>query len=203
MGIVDRRTIPMTPNYYRWWDNFLETAFEYRGPGAVLFLVEDCDDDLSCRFKFSLTAEVYTDSPNGRYTTSVVSGIVPLVLPNSEADEAYNTGVKVNGNQRVNIGVFNFGEDSCSIRADVYDTFGEVVQTVKFEADPFTWQQKSIPAESHQREHPLAHFRNIGSPRLARYPPCQGTKAVFHGRCSPQARESNRRSRTACLVCPV
>lgn len=61
---------------------------------------------INAPYKFSVTAEVYRDSPNGRYTTTVVNGIVPLV---DSGPSAYSAGITVGQDQRVNVGVFNLG----------------------------------------------------------------------------------------------
>lgn len=136
-GIVDRRTINMTPRYYRWYDNFLEQVFGYTGAGAIILVAGDLAslDNLDVENsteKFSVTVEVYSDSPNGRYSTPVVNGIIPLV---DLGTVAWNTGISVNSRQRVNIGVFNSGADTSTITAYVYDTSGTVVQTVRFTAE--------------------------------------------------------------------
>lgn len=142
-GLTKNATIPMRPNEYKWWENFLETVFSYRGAGALI-LASDLEGDLvSSPFKFSVTAEVYTDSPGGgRYTTPVVSGIIPLV---DLGTEAFSSGISVNDKQRVNIGIFNSAPDEAStVTAKVHDSSGSVVETVRFKANGFTWQQKSM-----------------------------------------------------------
>lgn len=143
-GIKDSRNITMQPRQYRFWDNFLDDMFGYRGTGAIVLVSEDAlgsEDIINSPQKFSVTAEVYTDSPNGRYTTTVVNGIIPLI---DEGTEAFNTAISVNSNQRINIGVFNAGDNASSIRARVYDQSETLVQTIRFEAEGFTWHQKSV-----------------------------------------------------------
>ncbi len=146
-GPVSQRTLFMRPNQYRWWDNFLEAMFNDSGAGAVVFLSDenidfnDSDAFERSRFKFSLTADVYTDSPNGRYSTTVVNGIVPLI---DAGNLAFNAGISVNANQRTNLGAFNLSENPSSIQARVFDSFGRIVGVIRFEMNPFSWQQKPI-----------------------------------------------------------
>lgn len=147
-GIVSDRSISMSPNQYLSYDNFLQDIFDYEGAGAVVLLAEisslnPSDPDLlgNAPFKFSVTAEVYSDSPNGRYTTTVVNGIVPLV---DTGTEAYSAGITVSPDQRLNVGVFNFGDATSSIQAVVHDSSGMVVQTIHFTAGAFSWQQKNV-----------------------------------------------------------
>ena len=139
-GIEDSRSITMQPRQYRFWDNFLDAIFGYRGTAAIVLVSEDALESNSPQ-KFSVTAEVYTDSPNGRYTTTVVNGIIPLV---DQGTEAFNTAISVNRDRRVNIGVFNAGDSASSIRARVHDQSGTLIQTIRFEAEEFTWHQKSV-----------------------------------------------------------
>ncbi len=147
-GIVSERSISMSPNQYLSYDNFLQDVFNYEGAGAVILLAEISslnlnDPDLigNAPFKFSVTAEVYSDSPNGRYTTTVVNGIVPLV---DAGPEAYSAGVTAGPDQRVNVGVFNFGDSTTSVQAVVHDSSGMVVQTIHFTVGAFSWQQKNV-----------------------------------------------------------
>ena len=135
-GPISQKDIAIDSGEYRVWDNFLGEVFDYRGGGAVLLVAPDEDD------KFYTTAEVYTDSPNGRFSTTVVNGIVPLFLRGKEPE--YNPGISVNQNRRTNIGVFNISNDPSSIEAKVHDASGMLVQTIGFELKGSAWQQKTI-----------------------------------------------------------
>ncbi len=137
-GEVGRRAISMDGNTYRGYDNFLEEVFNYRGGGGIWLSAPDRED------AFHVTAEVYTDSPNGRFSTTVVNGIVPEY---SEGDETnYNVGIFVNRDRRTNIGVLNWAEEPSSITAKVFDSHGMQIQTLSFELAAEAWQQKSISA---------------------------------------------------------
>lgn len=91
-GFVDSTTIPLEPNTSRIWDNFLGDVFDYSSNGAVVFYSFGLDDaNQGCSISsdeptaeegacgsprfFSVTAEIYTDSPGGRIKTMVVNGV--------------------------------------------------------------------------------------------------------------------------------
>ena len=139
-GEVSRQVIQLEPREYRSWDNFLEQVFSYRGNGAVIVSAGAFNEMLTDNRQFSLTAEVYTDSPNGRFTTTVVNGILPS--SNIVVEEAFHSGITVNEDQRVNIGVFDVDQFSESITARVYDATGAEVQRIDFHGN--VWDQKSI-----------------------------------------------------------
>lgn len=152
-GIVEQRTYRISAKRFYVLDNFLERAFGYSGNGAVVLLADlnldindpgsfDPDRFVNSPHKFSTTAEVYTDSPNGRFSTTVVNGIVPLV---DERTSASHVGITVNQNQRVNLGAFNLSENSNTIRAEVWDSSSRsLLEVIEFHMRPFSWQQKPI-----------------------------------------------------------
>lgn len=137
-GLVRRSEIPMDPQTYRIWDNFLEDVFNYRGGGGIWLRAPEEDD------RFYATAEVYTDSPNGRFSTTVVNGIFPVYSDGHDSN--YNVGISVNAIRRTNIGVLNWDTEPSFIEANVFDDEGTLVQTIEFELEPEAWQQKSIRA---------------------------------------------------------
>ena len=108
------------------------------GSGAVWLSAPDEEN------RFYLSAEVYTDSPNGRFSTTVVNGILPVFVPGREPE--YNYGISVNESRRTNIGVWNWEMEASSIEAEVFDASGTLVQTITFELNEQAWQQKSISA---------------------------------------------------------
>ena len=137
-GQARSKDISMAAYEYRVWDNFLEEVFDYRGSGGILLAAPELDD------RFYVTAEVYTDSPNGRFSTTVVNGIDPLAAVGYESN--YNVGINVSASRRTNIGVLNGEMAPSSIEARVYDGYGTLVQTIRFDLDDEAWQQKSISA---------------------------------------------------------
>ena len=134
-GLVSREEIEVNPQSYTVWGNFLETIFNYRGSGGIWLRAPEEDD------RFYVTAEVYTDSPNGRFSTTVVNGIYPRFSDGYESN--YSVGIFVNQSRRTNIGVLNWGVEPSTIEVRVYDD-GMLVQTIPFELESEAWQQKSI-----------------------------------------------------------
>ena len=135
-GPVSQREIAVDASEYLVWDNFLGEVFDYTGGGAV-WLKAPAEDD-----QFYMTAEVYTDSPNGRFSTTVVSGIVPKFVTSSNPD--FNVGISVNRNRRTNIGVWNWEAIPSSVEAKVFDASGTLLETVRFQLKGEAWQQKTI-----------------------------------------------------------
>lgn len=138
-GRVGRRTIAMKANSFNVYENFLDEVFSYRGAGAVSLLAEEQEHE------FAVTAEVYTESDSGRYSTTVLNGLMPLLEPSSKG-EHFSAGVTVDSNTRVNIGVFNLLAADATVRAHVYDGSNNRVQTIRFDVAGETWQQKSLSA---------------------------------------------------------
>ncbi|MCY3756520.1 MAG: hypothetical protein OXG96_02245 [Acidobacteria bacterium] len=147
-GIVGQESIPLSANQYRSYDNFLQDVFNFRGAGAVVLAgdinslsLDEADLINDAPYKFSVTAEVYSDSPNGRYTTTVVNGIVPLV---DSGPRAFSAGITVGQDRRVNVGVFNLGVSTIPVKAIVHDSSGFVTQTIDFSVGALSWQQKTV-----------------------------------------------------------
>ena len=137
-GRASEKEISMKVNEYRVWDNFLAEVFNYQGSGAVWLWAPETDD------RFYVTAEVYTDSPNGRFSTAVVNGID--LRHSFSAERQYNVGINVNANRRTNIGVLNWDQTPSSIEAKVYDGQGTLVQTIRFDLPSEAWRQQSVAA---------------------------------------------------------
>ncbi len=148
-GEVGSKSIHMESGKYRVYDNFLDEVFNYRGAGAVEFDSWFDPEDGSSDYKYSVTAEVYVDSPNGRYTTVVMNGEGEELLGYfiDEDDRAFNPGITVNSGQRANIGIFNDGFGSALVHARVSDGLGNHVQTVEFDVPRNTWDQKAITTQ--------------------------------------------------------
>ncbi len=157
-GYVDDKAISMPANGFHSWDNFLKDIFGYEGNGAVVLASETdflngggiAGGDIAVAIsasQFAVTAEVYTDSRNGRYTTSVVNGVPPEI---DEGDRAFNAGISVSQSQRVNLGVFNFGRSRSKVTAVVDDGMGTLLETIEFNVEPLTWAQKpvTVPVEN-------------------------------------------------------
>ena len=134
-GLVSRRTYSMEANHYRVWGNFLSDFFDYGGAGAVEF---------SGNAAFTVSAEVYTTSSQGKYTTVVHNGPSPLTPYSSWAENV--GGITVNSSTRTNAGVFNNSNQRQTVTARVYYGGEDPDQTLTFSLPPKGWAQKSVSA---------------------------------------------------------
>ena len=137
-GQVAQRTINMAPGQVRNYDNFLEQIFAYAGAGSVVFDSWNVPNG-SPLYEFIVSAEVYTDSPNGRFTTVVTSGA--LLDSISNFSEAFSLGLSVDDSRRTNIGAFNDSNSANAINADLYDASGNLLNTVPLNLNPKSWSQ--------------------------------------------------------------
>ncbi|MEW5977783.1 MAG: hypothetical protein AB1898_18470 [Acidobacteriota bacterium] len=141
-GLVAKKTIQMTAGQIRNYENFLEEVFTFGGAGTVNF------DSLSLaggstNFSFFASAEVYIESPNGRFTTVVSSG--PPLDPVSPSTSAYSMGITVNSNTRTNIGCFNTSFSTNVINAELYDSSGKLLTTHTLTLGGGSWGQVPLP----------------------------------------------------------
>ncbi len=135
-GLVERRTRSIEANHFLVWNNFLDDFFDYRGAGAVEF---------SGNAPFTVSAEVYTTSPQGTFTTVVHNGPTPLTPRSSWATNV--GGITVNSSTRTNAGVFNYSNRRQTVTASVYYSGAEEPdETIMFSLPPKGWAQKSVSA---------------------------------------------------------
>ena len=105
-------------------------------PGAVEF---------SGNAPFTVSAEVYTTSPQGTFTTVVHNGPTPLTPRSSWATNV--GGITVNSSTRTNAGVFNYSNRRQTVTASVYYSGAEEPdETIMFSLPPKGWAQKSVSA---------------------------------------------------------
>ena len=137
-GLVAQRSRLIEANAYWTWSNFLADLFDYEGAGAVEF---------SGNVPFTVSAEVYTTSAGGKYTTVVHNGPVPLT---PYSTRAWSAGVvTVNEATRTNAGVFNSAHRTQTVTARVYypgNDSGDPDQTLFFSLPPKGWAQTRVSA---------------------------------------------------------
>ena len=143
-GLVDTRQIDLPANSFKVWDDFLGTAFGYSGAGGVEFDSWLIPVGGMETFEFFVTAEVYADSPNGRFKTVVLNGIQPQTLTGLR--RATSIGLNVNANERTNLGVLNDASATANVRAEVYNSTGQLVETLIFTIPPKGWAQQPVTA---------------------------------------------------------
>lgn len=138
-GEVGKRTIEVLPAQQLTWDNFLAEVFEYQGAGAVRF---SSVVDFNIDNVFIVLAEVYTESPHGRYKTVVSTG-----GGNASASgqcDSYGIGVTVTAAARTNLGFFNAGTEDVEVASQVRDGKGALLDTVRTTARAKAWTQVPI-----------------------------------------------------------
>lgn len=143
-GVVDTRTITLPANNSRLWDDFLGEVFNYYGAGGVEFDSWFIPPGGSSDFDFFVTAEVYTESPNGRYKTMVVNGMRPDSFTGSW--RTTSVGISANANERTNLGVLNDSSSTASVQAAVYNSSGQLLEIVSFSVPGHGWAQKPVTA---------------------------------------------------------
>ena len=144
-GLVDTREIDLPANSSKVWDDFLGTAFGYSGPAAIEFDSWLIPVGGSSDYDFAVTAEVYTDSPNGRFKTTVVNGLGPDSV--TGLNKTISAGVNVNSSERTNIGVYNESIlSTMNVMARVF-AGNVLVEIITFSVPPKGWAQKPLSAQ--------------------------------------------------------
>jgi hypothetical protein len=141
-GRVGTRTINILPRESKNYQNFLQEVFSYSGAGSVEF---DSWFDPPAGlpdYQFLVSAEVYTDSPNGQYKTVVTTG--GPVEDIGPSRESYSPGISVNASARTNIGCFNDSTSAQTIQARLYSPSGSLIQTYPISLPGNGWAQTGI-----------------------------------------------------------
>jgi hypothetical protein len=142
-GQAGQATISMAPGQVRNYDNFLEQIFGRSGAGSVVFNSGAGVPGGSAANDFIVSAEVFTDSPTGKYKTVVTSGA--LLDSVSNLSEAFSLGITVDASTRTNVGAFNDTESPNVINADVYSAAGTLLGTVTLTLPARSWAQVAVP----------------------------------------------------------
>ena len=142
-GKVKRVSLQMQPHQTVCWDDFLSQAMGYAGAGAMYFDSWYAPPNGSYKYAYVLTAEVYSESPGGRYKTLVSDG--PEWIRQQGGNVPYNIGINVSATERTNIGALNFfSSKSLAVTAEVFDASGTLIETVQFNLRPAGWEQKAL-----------------------------------------------------------
>ncbi len=138
-GKVGDVTIDMSAGQTRNYDNFLADIFSYSGAGTVKFDSQNLPGG-SDNNQFVVDAQVYTDSVNGRYNTSVPSNIFT-----ASGSDAYSPGISVSSGSRTNIGCFNDSSSANQVLAELYDSSNALIVTLVIDLVAQGWNQTSVP----------------------------------------------------------
>lgn len=141
-GQVGKATININSAQQRTWDNFLQEVFGYTGAGTVKFdsFIEPPSGNQN--YVFLVSAEVYTESPSGRYKTVVCTG--QGLFPASSKCASYGIGISVSATTRTNMGFFNDSSSSVNVATEVRNENGEVVGVINTVVPARSWTQVPI-----------------------------------------------------------
>ena len=141
-GKLATKTINILPHEAKNYENFLQEIFSYSGAGSVEFDSWFDAPAGSPDYQFLVSAEVYTDSPNGQYKTVVTTGgPVDDIGPSREA---YSPGISVSASARSNIGCFNDSSSSQTVQAQLYAASGSLIHTYSINLAGNGWSQIGI-----------------------------------------------------------
>lgn len=141
-GFVKKATLAISPGQILNYENFLAEVFQSGGAGSVKFDSWIGPEGGSSDYDFLVTVEVYSESPNGEYKTIVATG--PPLDSISQSFPAYSAGIRVDADNRTNIGCFNANPDSNTVFADVYDANNTLVGVHRLELPAEAWFQEKV-----------------------------------------------------------
>jgi hypothetical protein len=125
-------------------DNFLLDEFGYHGGAGIGMIASSLSN------RFFATGEVYTDSPNGRYSTPLVGMFSEDRVPRSfESGYAAVQGLRVDSENRANFGCSNTEAVTTVVAAEISAWSGSEwnTQTVNLTLPPGAWQQQPVRLE--------------------------------------------------------
>jgi hypothetical protein len=139
-GVVGSQNLIMAPGQIRNYSNFLQEVFTYAGAGSVRF-DSQASEGGSADFQFVVQSEVYWDTANGNYGT-----VVPALVYTASNFDSYSVGVNVSDASRTNIGCFNDSAGTNVVEAAVYDSSGQLANTVVMTLAAHSWGQMALTA---------------------------------------------------------
>jgi hypothetical protein len=137
-GKENQQILSMAPGQVRNYNNFLQDLFSFTGAGSVRFESQPASGGME-DFLFVLNSEVYWDTTNGNFGTAV-----PAYPYGAANTEAYSLGVNIDSGSRTNIGCFNDNSESNNIEAAVFDSSGNLLDTILLTVPPLSWRQVSL-----------------------------------------------------------
>jgi len=138
-GKTTTKSIPMSANQLRVYDDFLGEVFSVTGAGSLEFDSQHIAGGSSDN-QFVVNAEVWTISGGGRYGTSVTTSTA-----DGSPAEAYSPGIRVDSQFRSNVGCFNDSTEPNSVVADVFDASSNLVNSIMLTVPAGAWAQTAIP----------------------------------------------------------
>jgi hypothetical protein len=120
----------------RTWDNFLSAVLQVSGAGAIDF------DSGDAAYRFIVSAQVYVDGPNGRFSTAVQSADEAGTILSSRP--GYVIGISANSFDRTNLGCASDSPSAQTITADVYSPSNTYLGSLSFNMNPWGWTQVGV-----------------------------------------------------------
>jgi hypothetical protein len=133
-GEITHAFIPIGPGQTVTFNNFDSDVFGVTGAGAI-----DLDSG-DPNHRFVVTAQVYVDTANGRYTTAVqFADDLGIVTPSRPG---YIVGVSVNSQRRTNVGCASASSEPQTVTFQAFDASNTSVGgPLSFTLAPFGWSQ--------------------------------------------------------------
>lgn len=139
-GSEHHATISLAAGEVKSYTNFLSTAFNYSGGGAVTFESPESAGGTHNN-RFIVNAEVWTTTNGGRYGTSIAT----LEFAGTSS-RSFSPGITVDSSTRTNVGCFNQSESANHVKATVLDATGKLtLGSVDLNLAANAWGQTAIP----------------------------------------------------------
>ncbi|MEO6327157.1 MAG: hypothetical protein ABIT01_10605 [Thermoanaerobaculia bacterium] len=133
-GEVSARSITIRPYETLTYQNFLDEVFQTTGAGAIDF------DSGNTSNRFIVSAQVYVDGPNGRFSTAVQSADEAGTIINGRP--GYVVGVSANSFDRTNVGCASDSGNSQTITVQVYSASNQSLGSLPpITLGPYSWTQ--------------------------------------------------------------
>ena len=126
------RVVTLLPGSTMSFEDLLGTL-AYRG-GAAIAVTYPIDQPLY------VTAEVYADSPAGRYTTAV-----PVLYDPLNDHRAATPGIRNSASSRTNIGCTSLDSETVEAAAAVHAMDGTPLGTIRLSVPAYGWTQTAVP----------------------------------------------------------
>jgi hypothetical protein len=126
------RTVTLSPASTTSFEDLLGTL-GYRG-GAGIAVTYPIDQSLL------ITAEVYADSPDGRYTT-----VIPVLTDPLNDRRFVTPGIRRSSSSRTNLACTSLDPETREASAEVHATDGARLDSLSLTVPAYGWAQTSIP----------------------------------------------------------
>lgn len=135
-GEIVARSFPILAYETRTWDNFLGDVLQVTGAGAIDF------DSGDPAYRFIVSAQVYVDGPNGRFSTAVQSADEAGTIVSGRA--GYVIGISADSFDRTNLGCASDSGLYQTITAEVFSPSNVFLGSLTFDLNPWGWTQVGV-----------------------------------------------------------